>query len=93
MEGVGHVHVRHDLVAGFHQIVGHLLGADLGKAEVGFRIDQAGINRHAAHVYDFGAARDSYLAGSADGGDPSAGHHQNAIVNHAMGDGQQLAAA
>ena len=93
MEGIGHVHVRHDLVAGLDQVVGHFFGADLSKAEVGFRIDQAGINRHAARVYDFRAARDFDFARFAGGGDFPARHHQHAIVNNAMGDGQQLAAA
>ena len=77
----------------FATIVGHLLGADLGEAEVGFRIDQPGIDRHAADIYDLRAARDFDFAGFADGGDFSARHHQHAIVNHAMGDGQQLAAS
>ena len=47
VEGVVDMHVGHDLVGVFDEIVGHLVGADLRQTEVGFRIDQAGIDGHA----------------------------------------------
>ena len=58
MEGVVHMHVRHDLVAGLDQIVGAVLGGNLGEAEVAFRIDQPGIDRHAGDVDDLRVLRD-----------------------------------
>ena len=56
VECVVDMHVRHDLVAEFDQIVGAFLGGDFRKAKSGFGIDQAGIDGHACDVDDLGVA-------------------------------------
>ena len=55
MEGVVDMHVGHDLVGAFHQVVGHLVGADLGEAEVRLGIDEARVDGHAFGVDDLRA--------------------------------------
>jgi hypothetical protein len=46
------MHVRHDLIAHLDEIVGHVLGRDLGQPELCFGIDQAGVNGHSGDVDD-----------------------------------------
>ena len=54
MERVVDMHVRHDLIAVFNVIIGHAVSRNFGQAKMGFRIDQAGINRHAGYVDHLG---------------------------------------
>ena len=91
MKRVVNMHVRHDFVAHLDFVIGHALGGDFRQAQVSFRVDQAGIDRHAGCVDHFSASGDR-CARAADSGDPSVMHHHNAVFNHAMRDGQQLAA-
>ena len=92
MERIVDVHVRHDFVAVFQFVIGHAIGGDLGQTQMRFRIDQAGINRHAGYVNHLRTAGDGRTCAT-DGGDPSVLHHDYTVFNDAMGNGQQLAAA
>ena len=92
MEGVGHVHVRHDLVRRFGKVARHGVGLDLDQAEVGFRVDQAGVDRHAARIDDLRAGRHLDRPGRAYGGNLAAREHDRPVLDRAVGDGQQLAA-
>ena len=92
MEGVVHVHVRHDLIAGLDQIVGAALGGNLGESKIAFGIDQPGIHGHSAHIDHFRIFRNLHRAGRTDGGDLAPGHHQYAVVNRAVRNREQFSA-
>ena len=85
--------MRHDLVAGLDQIIGHFFRADLSQAEVRLGINQAGVNGHAGHVNHARVAGHAYRASRADGGDLAVLHYDCAVVDSSVRDGQQLAAA
>jgi hypothetical protein len=87
MEGVGGVHVRHDLVAQFDHVVGHGFGRNLGEAQAGLGIDQAWVDGHTGGVDNFGIARNVDGTGGADGGYFSVLHYYNAIFYYSVGDG------
>ena len=92
MEGVIHMHVGHDLIAGFDQIVGAALSGNLGESEVAFRIDQSGIHRHPSHIDHLRVFRNLHRIGCADGSDLARGDHEHAVLNRAMRNREQLAA-
>lgn len=92
MEGVVDVHVRHDFVAGFEQVVGHFFGGNLGHAKSGFGIDEAGIDGHAGDVYDAGVLGNRDGVGGADGCDLSVFEDDDAVFDGAVGDGEKSAA-
>src|SRR5579871_2054809 len=92
MKRIGDMHLWHDLIAELNQIVGHLLGFDLGEAEMSFRIDQAGIDSHPADIDHLRASRNFDFAGFADGSNLATLHHDDAVFNRAVRDGQQFAA-
>ena len=92
VERIGHVHVRHDLVARLHQVVGHLVGADLGQPEVGFRIDQPGIHRHPLGVDHLRARRNLHRSRRSHGRDLAVLNHDHAVLDGAVRNRQQFAA-
>ena len=91
VECFGSVHVWHDLVARFDQIIRHVLRRDFGEAKLRFGIDEAGIDRHACGVDDLRAARDVDRARGANRDDLAPLHDDHATLDYAVGDGQQLA--
>ena len=92
MKRIRDVHLRHDLVAQLDEIVGHFLGFNFGETEMRLRVDQPRINSHPGHIDHLRASRNFYLARFSDSGDLAAFHHQHAVFDRAMRDGQQLAA-
>ena len=92
VESIRDMHVGHDFIAEFHQIIAHLVGRNLGQAQVSFGIDQPRIDRHSGHVHQLGIVGNGNRAGGANGSDFSVLHHQHAVLNHAMRNSQELAA-
>ena len=92
VERLGGMHVRHNLVAQFDEIVGHGFGGDFREAEARLRIDQPRIDGHAGYVNDLRGARDIDGTRRTDCSDLPALHGDHAVLNDAVGDGQQLAA-
>src|SRR5207244_8954252 len=90
MEGVVDMHVRHDLVRHFDQVVGHLLGTDLRQSELGLGVDQAGINSHSGYINDLSTGGDFGGTGGPYGGDLATLHDQHSVIDRSVGDGQQL---
>ena len=86
------MHVGHDLVGHFNQVVGHRFGVDLGKAKVGLGIDQTGVDGHSRDINDLSAGGDFGGIGVAHGGDLAVLHHQHTVIDGSVGDGQQLPA-
>ncbi len=84
------MHVRHDLVAGFDEVVGHTFGADFSESEVGLGIDQAGVDGHAGRVDNLRVGWNLYRRGSAYGGDLSVLDYEHAVLDGAVGDGEKL---
>jgi hypothetical protein len=91
VERLGRVHVGHDLVAQFNQIVGHLFGGDFREAELRLGIDQARIDCHAGHIDDLRTAGDVDGSRRADGSDLPALQNDRAVLNYAVSNSQQLA--
>ena len=86
MERVGHVHVRHDLVARLDQIIAPLIGLDLYQAEVGFRVDEPGIHGHATGINHHRSAGNRG-ARSAYSSDFAVLHHYHSVFDHTVSDG------
>ncbi len=85
-------HVGHNLVAHLDEIVGRSLGRNLCEAEIGFRIDQSGIDRHSGDVHDLRTARDANRGRRTDSRDLPTLQDDRTVLNHAVRDSQQLSA-
>ena len=93
MKCIRHVHLRLNFICRLCQIVAVLVGANLGKAQVGFRIEQSGIDGHSLGVKYF-CARGHFgrLCGAYGNGNLSSRHDHGAVFNRAVGDGQNFTA-
>ncbi len=91
MERLGRVHVGHDLVAQFNQIVGRLFGGDFREAQLRLGIDQARIDGHAGHIDDTRACGDMDGARVTNCSNLSALHDNRAVINRSVSNSQHLA--
>ena len=82
----GHMHVGHDFIGRFGEIVRVLVGFDFSQAEVCLGIDEAGIDCHSVGVNYLRTFRDGYFACFAYRGDFAIGHDEDSVLDDAMAD-------
>ena len=85
------VHVRHDLVAGLHEVIRGRFSRDFCQSKVRFRIDKSRIDCHPSHIDQLCSAWNIDRTCGTNRSNLSALHHDDAVLNRSVCNGKNLA--
>ena len=88
MEGVGNMHVRHDLIRWLRQVIAHGIGSDLRQSKRRIGIDETWINSQAVRIDNRRVLRHSNAPCRANRSDFAVNNQQHTVLDRSMADGE-----